>query len=317
MDFGQNKSAYTFIVFRLLGYMLAPRSLDERQEIISTWLADGMARLAASDDPVKQAIAEQLALFKQRSNIKRDPEAMRAADVLAAKMAKYWQQSSARTQAEVQKTQFEPAGGFAAVSRAPGTDRVAEAMLKGIERAVCAGAVWIVIRQILEHHADIRSDGASVNKALFIIARGGRWAGQRRDETTVRKIWSEYRTVAHLWAGFLLLASDAAAGGHDSRLSMADDLISGLFDPSGVFVSLAYDFQRFALAFRAQPGQQVVVTEDDLWLLPPMQEVPGSPPLSLPPLEPDALQLLKEYRAPSPLLPGRWEVPPEGRSIRP
>ena len=134
-----------------------------------------------------------------------------------------------------------------------------------------AAAVLDIIRRTPEE--------GSLNKALYVIDAVANDYGLIGNRTDIRKAWENHRTVAHL--GVALKCSDEPSE-EPARLKR--------------FLAIACDYQLFATSYTMPRQKRPLVDGAEIWAVPGNLRLPRL--RSLPPLPPDMLTALKNYRAP-------------------
>ncbi|MBX3537667.1 MAG: hypothetical protein KF735_08520 [Chelatococcus sp.] len=75
-----------------------------------------------------------------------------------------------------------------------------------------AGHVFLRLLQLFEH----TPEDASVNKSVFILTKEMEYVKEKgkkapADRTYIRQCWTKYKSVAHLWAGIIIIQNRFAA----------------------------------------------------------------------------------------------------------
>jgi hypothetical protein len=306
MDLGELKTPSQLQIgfLQMLTYMIAPESRFERQDIASTVHSATLGIMEGLRSDMVGFGHEVLTETGRRLALTRNEEAAARSEAFEALMHLYASQLYDQSLDEYRELYFRPAGGYLAVARAPGIDRIAKAMERSTAKAQTAASVWFVIMQIQRHHRDIRPDGASVNKAVHVLSCCPYFPDGPRDPSTIKAIWSDYRNVAHLWAGVLFTAAalGQALRGKTPDLSSAisDNLLARL---DLVFGATA-EIERFALQFKPSAFGEPVISQSDAWLLPNAPVTNQLLPVDVLPLSPAGQEALRNYRAPKPVPTG-------------
>ena len=70
-----------------------------------------------------------------------------------------------------------------------------------------AGSMLMLMVQFLQHYPDMK---VGMNKSAFANAAASKTFGRKlkKDGSTIKKYWREYKNSAHLWAAFMVEAGD-------------------------------------------------------------------------------------------------------------
>lgn len=165
----------------------------------------------------------------------------------------------------------------------PSYDNVLSKALKKIPHGFIAG-------NILKHHLQLKASGgnASINKAIYLVEEHCRTKTlnngkiEQRSESSIRDIWSKYKSVTHYWAALLAITSGEV--GDDAGNDIMNDL---LFERPSYFISIAETFRIYA--------SQNSIFDDYFWTIPKTYKIPELP-ITLTELPCWAREHLKNYR---------------------
>lgn len=192
---------------------------------------------------------------------------------------------------------FDEAGGHDSVSMAPGLHAFRKDFGGQVGDWFAAGLILALVRRIAAHHADLPG-GASVNKAIFILARA-KFPLTPRNERDLRKAWAKYRPVAHFCAAlfdWFIIAYEH----NETPEQVAAALEAQLNENFLMFLAEADAYLEFGLAYRLPRAKaQPTLDPAETWLLPQHRLWPASPNEPAP-LSGLLLDAAREYRAPIP-----------------
>jgi hypothetical protein len=200
---------------------------------------------------------------------------------VAAEPAWLWEKAVGQTKREVQAAidaDFrELAGGWAALLPAldvPGSADIA----KNATAVRTAAAILNIVRTMAEQTAQ----DASINKAVHVIERTGRYHGLLQSRTPIWNAWREYKGICHLACALYYWAHKFPS--NDDRDTIVD---------VGIILTVARDYQRFA----CRPPNPLL-DHREIWAVPEDLLLPDCniPQNSLPA---DMLEALSSYRAPA------------------
>ena len=158
---------------------------------------------------------------------------------------------------------------------------------KPVERGGIAGEILVTIRQIHEHHLQVRPDEPSIAKTIVIVA-----ARRKTGTSILESAWSKFRSVAHLWAALVCVQLQASGSGFPRE-----------FDPSYLdslpaFLALAEDMRRFGegVTTRSFTDSKPILPPEKTWRVPEGFPLPDVG-VSVPPMSNSDVRELKGYQA--------------------
>jgi hypothetical protein len=186
-------------------------------------------------------------------------------------------QAKREAQAAIDADFRELAGGWAALLPAldaPGSADIA----KNATAVRTAAAILDIVRTM----AGQTAQDPSINKAVHIIEKTGRYHGLLRSRTPIWNAWREYKGVSHLACALYYWAHKFPS--NDDRDTIID---------IGIILTVARDYQRFA----CRPPNPLLDSRE-IWAVPEDLPLPDCdiPQNSLPD---DMLESLSSYRAPA------------------
>ena len=162
------------------------------------------------------------------------------------------------------------------------------------DRGTTAGAVLIILRTIFERYQEYEP---SLNKAFAVLEAdlqgSGRPWDRRRPPANVRdiqKAWKAFKSVSHLWAAALLLRQQAGITDAEETFSAPETL--------PLFLAVAEDMRQFAQTYSQPRARKALLNPGEAWQVPRDLSLPIIK-LDMPPLAREALEVLKNYRAPT------------------
>lgn len=145
----------------------------------------------------------------------------------------------------------------------------------------------------------VRAEQCSVNKAAYVIERqrergsADAIAATPKNRNDIVKIWGRYRSVAHLCTAVV------TASGQDEIPNSLWPHWLQLIDRLPYILGLARRYQHWGLSQQLPRIARTVLTKSDLWQIPDALLLPEVR-VAMAPLQPEEIQLLREYRAPVP-----------------
>ncbi len=209
----------------ILRFMTWPKSQRRQEQATVTWAAQALAFRQAwpgeiLDGGMKLAavlVAEKLGVTP--AEVLSMPFARELPVLLAPVVDAEADKIAERVRAEL----FEPAGGYQRVAEAPGADLLHAEFRSAVERG--AMEAGILLGLIAALHLNHRGQTASLNRAIAILLEmDKRGEVKIRKETSLKQAWTQWRSVAPLWAAVCLDHGD-------TRFNGLPDLakIAGLF----------------------------------------------------------------------------------------
>lgn len=192
---------------------------------------------------------------------------------------------------------FSKMGGIPTLHDSPEYIEIIKQYNLSVYRGHLAGAVLHYIWRIEVSSA---SSGASVNKAKFLVVELFKeikneitaWKDYPFNEKYISQAWSDFKPVAHLWAAFLQW----------DMWGRPEDLAP--YRPLGVngFISLSEKFRTFGITHFPRAKNAATLSSEKTWA-PPKEFKPIALQNEIlpPPLSPEDLEVLEEYRAPKTL----------------
>jgi hypothetical protein len=128
----------------------------------------------------------------------------------------------------------------------------------------------------------------SLNKAVHIVSETAKTYRLIRNRTGIFQAWKSHRGVAHLGVALIFLGEFREHSEFDDPRRL------------GRFITIACDYQNFVVSYRPPRQSRPLVTEAEIWSIPPDLQT-GRLRLRqpFPPLPDDMLAALRGYRAPA------------------
>jgi hypothetical protein len=132
----------------------------------------------------------------------------------------------------------------------------------------------------------------SLNKAVHAVSETAKTYGFIGNRTRILQAWKSHRSVAHLGVALVFEGEFPEESEFDDPRRL------------GRFITIARDYQSFAVSYRPPRQSKPLVSEAEIWSIPPDLRGPRRLRLRQPlaPLPTDMLAALRAYRAPS------WKV---------
>jgi hypothetical protein len=149
---------------------------------------------------------------------------------------------------------------------------------------------WLDFANRSHHRRTLPAAEASIERAAVLVESGTptlRRAKNRknfpRHERKIREAFYNYRSVAHLWAAWVLLEIEGMLE-VDGSIEM---------DP---LLAVAEDMCQFGESFMMPRRREPILTPSEIWKVPNDMNLPDIQ-LRMPPLAPSVLKALEGYRA--------------------
>jgi hypothetical protein len=128
----------------------------------------------------------------------------------------------------------------------------------------------------------------SLNKAVHVVSETAKTYGLIGNRTRILQAWKSHRSVAHLGVAQVFLGEFREPSEFDDPRRL------------GRFITIARDYQNFAVSYRPPRQSKPFVSEAEIWSIPADLRA-GRLRLRqpLPPLPADMLAALRAYRAPA------------------
>ena len=184
-------------------------------------------------------------------------------------------------------------GGRQTLCDSPEYEKIIENYYENQYKGEIAGLILVFIWRM--ETSNVGSGGPSVNKAIFLETnldkrrvKGPKDKNLPFNETYIRKLWSDYKSVSHLWAAFM----QWQVVGKPMEFSPFN--VPGIWG----FISLAEKFRQFGTTYIPRGQKTSILINDETWF-PSKNFKPIEFPFIMPPLTPKELKVLEEYRAPT------------------
>jgi hypothetical protein len=166
---------------------------------------------------------------------------------------------------------------------------------------------WLRVADIFNHYSDLivgrhqaRRGGASVGKAITLVAAKAESRGTKA--STLWKIWSTYKDVAHLVAAATIICAEARNrscgrpfGPVGLSLNQLGPFQTAMLMPDLV-LAVALEFERLGLDLVPHVRTEATLDPETLWRIPPdINVVPIPPPVRQ--IRPQDLAVLNKRRA--------------------
>ena len=189
-------------------------------------------------------------------------------------------------------------GGVIGLLAAPSFSDLVAMTIANQKNGIFVGNFLYVMRAIYNGQNDAQlDDRISINKMAYIIEKYLKENEINTNQTKIKKLWSEYKTVAHLWA------SDAVRS-KIKRIKIEKQPKPQL-EHKGMktFLSIGEDFRHFGEHFYPRSKAQPLFSTDELWRVPQGFKLPPVPFRYPPPRKSWVAHFLKGYMAPVNITP--------------
>lgn len=189
---------------------------------------------------------------------------------------------------------------LAAILRAPKLTDAFRTLEKASVAGQIAGELLVLALQIDDHDG-----GASLRKARFLVRyrnfvfNEGRKKKLVASDSSIKNAWNSYRSVAHLWGAFRLLALEGSGGRfRDDEPAPIDEVFEMILDisiPRVAATAIGLLSRASALTPRHQTGGgRPILSLDASWTFP-ETFVRNKPEIALPPLPDWAVSVNRDY----------------------
>ncbi len=128
----------------------------------------------------------------------------------------------------------------------------------------------------------------SLNKAVHVVSETAKTYGLIGNRTRILQAWKSHRCVAQLGVALVFLGGFREESEFDDPRRL------------GRFITIARDYQIFAVSYRPPRQSKPLVSEAEIWSIPAnFRARRGRLRQPLPPLPADMLAALRKYRAPA------------------
>ena len=177
---------------------------------------------------------------------------------------------------------------------------------------MAAGRILRLVRQMAEQRPESE---ASVGKAIHILENTHKILGQSMKRSVVRKAWSDFKSVAHLWAAIEQFELCETSEEHefersmglerviDSEITNKDirrkvDLQFVILSAPQLLLFIAEDWRRFGETFANSREKSLLLDSNETWAAPDDYEL-SECNLEVPALTRVEIEALESYKAPT------------------
>lgn len=232
---------------------------------------------------IASELAELMAKFEEQIQVSGDP-------LFKLKIA---HKARIATRSDFEEQFFIPHGGYGAVAQAPGTERLEKNFMAPVQKWLVPSIILTATARISKHHPEIKG-GGSVNKGVFLIENIAKRVPDNalpKTASLIRKIWTDFKPVAHLCAGWMLtnFATNKMTG---TNAKEKDDL--------RLFLSASKWFEDFATTYVPHGRGSPLVSPAEIYEIPETADGIMPQDIIIEPLSDFELEIINEYVAPTP-----------------
>jgi len=257
---------------RLLAYIAAPSSPEEREEIVLTLLSDVIAE--AKHD-IHQPIADLEVRLRARRGDPADRLLLKFNTGAYEELGRFEDAvipMLAHTVIQASLNQFHDrhVGGIervGVIARAPGADKVVHKFVLGIGRAITAGRLLRLYMAGLRIEEQIKRK-ASMNRVIAVVQKFPR-PGAPRDKSEINHLWKNYRPIAHLAAALMQIASDLGFDPSMPTPQNLRDVVTQVLKIPTSILQIALPFERYLEVARSPGTVKPLLPPDKIWRVPP------------------------------------------------